>query len=209
MAFYVYDPKRFHPPPSPCVDWERTQECEPTSSFDSPHDEHESSETVEEDKEKNTAHLELPPQHVESQAKPSLLAFQIMSCPVQTLPPQTCLPDAYNFFTIHCYRHIPIVDTNGHLMGILSSRKLGYMFAYSRRRKGKTSLQEIHVEDIMETYLLTTTPKTEVTLIANLFIEVRLHCMLVLDIDQHLIGMITKGDLIRGLGKSRLSFSSP
>ncbi|MFW6191155.1 MAG: HPP family protein, partial [Thiohalospira sp.] len=51
-------------------------------------------------------------------------AAEIMSAPVATLNRDASVADAWEFFHRHSFRHLPILDDAGNLVGILSDRDL-------------------------------------------------------------------------------------
>lgn len=51
-----------------------------------------------------------------------MLVERIMTSPVKTLSPEHTIEDALNMMSAYSFRHIPIVDGNGALQGIVSDR---------------------------------------------------------------------------------------
>ncbi|MFB9859691.1 CBS and ACT domain-containing protein [Salinicoccus siamensis] len=51
-----------------------------------------------------------------------MLVERIMTSPVKTLSPEHTIEDALNMMSTYSFRHIPIVDGNGGLQGIVSDR---------------------------------------------------------------------------------------
>lgn len=51
-----------------------------------------------------------------------MLVERIMTSPVKTLSPEHTIEDALNMMSTYSFRHIPIVDGNGALQGIVSDR---------------------------------------------------------------------------------------
>ena len=57
-------------------------------------------------------------------AKPALLARDLMTAPVLTLPSDSTLADAWTIMTRRSFRHLPITSMHGNLVGMVSERDL-------------------------------------------------------------------------------------
>lgn len=123
-----------------------------------------------------------------------LIAEQLMSSPVSTLPIDTSIEDAWHFFRQHRFRHVPIVDEENNLQGIISDRDLLAVVEY-RNNQQQVESHINNVNGIMKTKVLTATSDTIVSQIAAVFFQQRVGAMPILSEDK-LVGIITRSDIL-------------
>jgi CBS domain-containing membrane protein len=97
-------------------------------------------------------------------------------------------------------RHLPVVDEDGSLVGIVSQRDLfhgGLMRAlgYGSFAQAK-ALDTMVVKEAMHTEVLTTTPETPLAEAAKLMLERKVGCLVVLDAGK-LAGILTESDFVK------------
>ena len=141
--------------------------------------------------EEQTRHARLP--------KPALLAKDLMTAPVVTLPSDATVAEAWALMTRRIFRHIPITAVHGTLVGMVSDRDLirhapdlviaGIQSAGARRR----------LAEIMSTRVLSATPTTDIREIARVMMDERVWALPVLDPDRHPVGIISTRDLLRAI----------
>ncbi len=134
--------------------------------------------------------------------QPALHAHQIMSTPVTTLTPETSLLDAWALFRKTRYRHIPIVDDTGCLVGIVSDRDLLRYAAVNGRippYDGDSPEAHTPIATLMKPRVLTATPDTEIRQIARVLIEQHIGAMPIMDYAGRLRGIVTRSDILRAL----------
>ena len=141
--------------------------------------------TVEEDKRREALKQYQRKYPAPKERPPAVLVSQIMSSPVRTLTPELPISEARNFIETHRFRHVPIVDGNGKLVGILSDRDI--------LSEDDTRL----VKDVMTTNVLTAVPETEIRNIARVFFQERIGAMPVVSADGGLVGILTRSDILR------------
>ncbi|TVM01082.1 MAG: hypothetical protein CV080_05975 [Candidatus Kuenenia stuttgartiensis] len=155
----------------------------------------------------------------------SLHANQIMSSPVVTILPDTRLDEAWEIIREHRFRHLPILTPNKKVAGIISDRDLLREAAQSEASGDKQPVNtpaqkwyeaDAHytdagfyhdniytfpkkktVLDICKTRILTATPDTELREIAKILIEEHIGSMPIVDENNHLLGIITRSDILR------------
>ena len=102
-------------------------------------------------------------------------------------------------------RHVPYVDEDRHLVGIISHRDLlrtclsTLVSAHSRSRAAH--LRRINVDDIATRDPHTTTPKSRIRDVAQIMLEEKIGALPVLENDK-LIGIITEADLVKKVSNS-------
>ena len=134
--------------------------------------------------------------------QPALHAEQIMSTPVTTLTPETSILEAWALFRQTRYRHIPVVDGNGRLTGIVSDRDLLRYAAVNGRippYDGDSPEARTPIATLMKPRVLTATPDTEIRQIARVLIEQHIGAMPIMDGAGRLRGIVTRSDILRAL----------
>lgn len=116
-----------------------------------------------------------------------LRAVDIMSGRPYTLSPETAIGVARDAFRQHRYRHIPITDSGRVLRGIISDRDLWPL----------TGVDDQPLSGHMVSRVVTASPETTVHEIARALLDYQIGAMPVTDAEQHLVGMITRTDVLR------------
>lgn len=133
-----------------------------------------------------------------SKPKPAVRAEQIMSAPVVSVSPETPIDRARRMVKERRFRHVPVVDKDGKIQGIVSDRDL---FALSHMDDTEESLEPRVVADIMIQSVLTATPDTNIREVARVLFEARIGCMPIVDDEDQVVGIITRSDILRALIK--------
>jgi CBS domain-containing protein len=97
-------------------------------------------------------------------------------------------------------RHLPIVDDEGTLAGIVSQRDLfhsGLMKAlgYGSHAQ-RNALELLVVKEAMKTDVVTTTPDTPLAEAAKLMFERKIGCLVVIEAGK-IAGILTEGDFVK------------
>lgn len=131
--------------------------------------------------------------------KPAILARDLMTTSVVTLPSDATIIDAWVLMTRRSFRHLPISSVHGTLVGMVSDRDLirhapdlviaGIESTTARRR----------LAEIMSPRVLSATPNTDIREIARVMMDERVGALPILDIDRRPVGIISKQDLLRSL----------
>ena len=131
--------------------------------------------------------------------EPAILAKQIMASPVFTLPPTAHLSEAWEVIIEKRFRHIPVLSSQGQLVGILSDRDV-----YRARIEIMTSTEQSSAEtnrrsiqQIMVGSVLSASPETEIRAIARILFEERIGAMPIVTEEGELVGILTRSDILR------------
>jgi acetoin utilization protein AcuB len=125
-----------------------------------------------------------------------MIVEEVMIKNVISLQPTDTIEDAINLMKTKKIRHLPIVDKDHHLIGLVNA---------SRLREASPSVFHVdeHLEDlqkpldtIMRTDVIFGHPLDFVEEVAGLFYEHRISCLPITK-DQKLVGIITETDLLR------------
>ena len=133
--------------------------------------------------------------------KPAVLARDIMSSPVESLPPGTSVEKAREFIRHRRFHHVPVKAKTGLLVGILSDRDLlrGTPHPEHSHPRARKSLPPKTVKDLMSTKVLTATADTPIREIARVFVEERIGCLPILTPEKEMLGILTTTDILRCL----------
>jgi CBS domain-containing membrane protein len=99
------------------------------------------------------------------------------------------------------YRHLPVIDDQRHIKGLVSHRDLMNDFASSlintSARAKYSALENVAVRDVMIWNVVTIQPEASLEEAAKKLFENKLGCLPVVDADQKLIGILTEADFVR------------
>lgn len=127
-----------------------------------------------------------------------MIVEEVMRKTVSSLLPSNTIEDAIYLMKAQKIRHLPIVDKDHHLIGLVTA---------SRLREASPSIFHINehredlqkpLEKIMRTNIIFGHPLDFVEEVAGLFYEHRISCLPITK-DNKLVGIITETDLLRTL----------
>jgi CBS domain-containing protein len=97
-------------------------------------------------------------------------------------------------------RHLPIVDDDGSLAGIVSQRDLfhsGLVRALGYGSRGqRRALEMVPIKDAMKVEVITTTPDTKLSDAARIMLEKKIGCLVVLD-QGKIVGILAESDFVK------------
>ena len=129
-----------------------------------------------------------------------LLVSSIMTKDVVTLERNDKLLMADDVMRLGRIRHLPIVDSEGSLAGIVSQRDLfhsGLLRALGYGSHGqRKALDMILIKDAMKVEVVTTTPDTKLSDAARLMLEKKIGCLVVLERGK-IVGILAESDFVR------------
>jgi CBS domain-containing protein len=104
-------------------------------------------------------------------------------------------------FDNHHFHHIPVLDFNNQLKGIISKEDMSKAsYILSLNSSGKTYSQKefdyLSAKDIMSAFPVFLTPDDQIDLAADVFLSNKMHALPILE-DGKLIGIVTTHDLLR------------
>lgn len=110
----------------------------------------------------------------------------IMTSEVLTIIKGQSLFEADLLMKEHRIRHLPVVDSSGSILGVLSSRDFSYL----------ADLRKHNVETFMSVPVEWVEQKTPLRTIILRMIEKKISCLLIGDEKKKLLGLITSEDLL-------------
>ncbi len=125
-----------------------------------------------------------------------MLAQDIMTSPVLTLPPGSPLTEAWTLMTSRHIRHTPIVSETGLMVGIIADRDI--LPLPQTLQQGFHSLPHA-IGDVMTTAVLTATRETPIQEISSVMLRENISALPILDTDHRPVGILTTTDILRAL----------
>jgi CBS domain-containing protein len=135
----------------------------------------------------------------DSATKPTIVK-DVMNTDVVTLGRNDKLSPAEQLMRQNRIRHIPILDEDGKLSGVITKTDLfrGALLrslGYGTHAEDKL-LNMMAIKEVMSERLHTTTPDTPLSEAAAIMLEHRVGCLPVVD-NGELVGILTEGDFLR------------
>jgi CBS domain-containing membrane protein len=130
----------------------------------------------------------------------AILVENVMSTDVFTLGRNDKLSVADDLMKQRRIRHIPVLNSDGELCGILTQRDLfrGILLkslGYGSRAEQKL-LDSLSIKDAMRDEVLTISPESTLSDAAELMLSNKVGCLPVVDGEQ-LVGMISEADFVK------------
>jgi len=124
----------------------------------------------------------------------------LMQVEVVTLRVTDTLEAADTFMRAGLIRHLPVIDADNRLVGLIAQADVVKASASSARLHAseKERLATIPAREVMVTDIITTTPDTEIGEAVDLLAEGRLGCLPVVE-NSRLVGILTETDCLRYL----------
>ncbi len=136
---------------------------------------------------------------VEQPAKPAVLARDLMTTPVLTLPSDSTLVDAWEIMARRGFSHVPVTSVHGVLVGMVSDRDVLHYAPELVLRGSGGQVVYRRLAEILSPRLISATPVTEIRDIARVMLAESIHAVPILDPQRHPIGILTTQDLLRGI----------
>ena len=124
-----------------------------------------------------------------------MIVEEIMKTTLITLLPSNTVKEALQLMKDQQIRHIPIVDKNQKLVGLVTSNTLKNNVSWNALEDTKSFVSEKLIEDIMIKDLITAHPLDFVEEIALTFYEMKISCLPIVTGGQ-LVGLVTASDLL-------------
>ena len=131
----------------------------------------------------------------------------LMSRPVRTLERNDMLSLADSVMRDERIRHLPVLDSAGRLVGLLSQRDL-FLNALVRALGHGTmardrSFRSIVVKEVMTEDVVTTTPETPITAAAQIMVDRKIGCLPVVEANA-LVGILSESDIVSAVARGDL-----
>jgi acetoin utilization protein AcuB len=127
-----------------------------------------------------------------------MLVEEIMNTNVATLSPQNTIADAINLMAEKKIRHIPIINDDTHVVGLITDRDIRDATPSTFYAEEHRDVLEKPLHTIMKTNIITGHPLDFVEEIAAVFYEHHISCLPIVK-ENKLAGIMTETDLLRTL----------
>ncbi len=131
----------------------------------------------------------------------AVLVKHIMTTTVVTFFPEQSLALADEVMRIHGFRHLPVVDADRRLLGMVTDRDILSAKVSSVREVADTTRELIEssilIRDIMSEGLWSVRPDSRASAAGTMLIDHRFSSLPVLDDEGKLVGLVTEGDFLR------------
>lgn len=130
-----------------------------------------------------------------------LLVRDLMTKDVVALKPQETLATLRDLMYQRRIRHMPIVDGDSRLVGLVSQRDLLRNSLVEQVEVPDTVeqavLERLQVRDLMTTRVETVSPDTDLRQAAQLLVDHKYGCLPVVEQGRRLVGILTESDFVR------------
>ncbi len=145
----------------------------------------------------------------------------IMECHVTTIPDTTSLRDVWKLFSQKKFNSAPVIDKDKHLIGILSKEDMLQLLYPDYRAyvsdigiennameedKEFMSIMKKRVSEVMNKNVIHTHKQTSIMRALGRMIAHHVNQLPVVDDENHVLGIITKGKIFAGLYQYHKSF---
>lgn len=128
------------------------------------------------------------------------LVRDIMTCPVRTVRRDAPLTEVLQLMEQGGFRHVPVVDEAGRLVGILTDRDLAHRatgpMGFLEARERNEALAAIEIYEVMTDDPLTVPPTASLPEAARLMMDHRISSLPVVD-HGAVLGLVTATDFLR------------
>jgi len=132
---------------------------------------------------------------------PVVLVKHIMSTPVVTFFAEQTVPLAEDVMRIHRFRHLPVIDNDHRLVGLITQRDLlrGQISVLTglTESERRARQEDIRISRLMTRDVWTVTPETLASHAGQTLLDHRFGCLPVVDQDHVLRGIVTERDFLR------------
>ncbi|WP_159931157.1 HPP family protein [Oceanicoccus sp. KOV_DT_Chl] len=129
------------------------------------------------------------------QRQPAMFAHQIMTQPVISIDMGESIASARQLLEQQRFHHLPVVDNNKKLCGIISDRDI---MRYSLQHQAK-DLARTAVDKAMTIKVITAAETTEIRSIADVMCQQGFSAMPITDKAHNLMGIVSRTDILRTL----------
>jgi CBS domain-containing protein len=125
--------------------------------------------------------------------------IQYVARSVRTVQPDTRLAQVTEMLRMGPYRAVPVTDQEGRLMGLATEARIVATLLAAPTLEERNRLRSSPIADLLEPPRLVITPDLRVSEAAPLFDAAGVDELPVVDYRSHLLGMVSRSDLVRDL----------
>ena len=136
--------------------------------------------------------------------QPDIRVRELMTRPVKRLGQNDKLSVADALMRTQRIRHLPVVDEQGRVVGIVSQRDLFFSALVQALGFGSAShdrmLSTILVKEVITDDVVTSTTDALITAAARVMVERKIGCLLVIE-GETLIGILSESDIVSAVAR--------
>jgi CBS domain-containing membrane protein len=129
-----------------------------------------------------------------------VLVKDLMTAPVVSLFAEQTLPLAEDIMSFKHLRHLPVVDDNRYVVGLVSHRDIlrAQISSLTGLTKPQTRArqEDVRIEDLMTRDVWTVTPETLASVAGRTLLDHKFGCLPVVE-GRFLVGILTERDFLR------------
>ena len=125
----------------------------------------------------------------------------LMTASPVTTTPETPLASVMDVFDRRRFRHLPVVDAAGVLVGVLSQRDV-VKVAYGHPVVEDSVQIRVTVGELMSQNLTTASPGADAMAVARHMLQEKHGCLPVVDAEGRVVGIVTEADFVRAWMRS-------
>lgn len=139
--------------------------------------------------------------HQDIAPKPALLAQDLMTSPVTSLPSDRTLLEAWSVMKHKGIHHLPVTSVHGALVGMISDHDL-LPYAHELESVNSPGPSAGHkLAHAMSSQVLSATPTTEIHEIARVMLDEHVSAIPILDSSRHPVGILSTSDILRAIAR--------
>lgn len=132
---------------------------------------------------------------------PPVLVKHIMSSPVISLFAEQTLPLAEDIMNLKHLRHIPVLDDDRRLVGLVSHRdllkaKISTLAGLTERQQ-RARQEDVRISALMTRDVWTVRPETLASVAGQTLLDHKFGCLPVVDENEVVVGIITERDFLK------------
>ncbi|HMV66595.1 MAG TPA: CBS domain-containing protein [Myxococcota bacterium] len=125
---------------------------------------------------------------------------EVMTRPATTIQARAALTEVLRLMEAGGFRHLPVIDTSGALVGILTDRDLAHRatgpMGFLEARERRDALASIEAYEVMTDSPVSVPGDARLRDAARLMLDKRVSCLPVVD-DGAVVGILTSTDVLR------------
>ena len=130
-----------------------------------------------------------------------VLVKHIMTSEVVTFFAEQTLPLAEDVMRIHKFRHLPVVDSQRRLLGLVTQRdvlraQISFLTGLTEDER-RARQDDVHISKLMTRDVWTVGPETLASHAGQTLLDHRYSCLPVVDRDGVLVGIVTERDFLK------------
>lgn len=132
-----------------------------------------------------------------------MIAADVMTDDPRTVRMDDSIGEAWQVLRELDVRHVPVVNDDGDLVGILSERDL------SGRTRESLPVSTLRVADVMSGSVVSVNPQTDLREVIEALLEHRIGAIPVVDGESKVVGIISYVDVLRSFDRAVVEATAP